>query len=178
MRMCSFWVSVKFIGIPRFTVFKVTSWAAQQGSRLVWRIYTPRKRVALEAIPCIATVGFLCYFSFRTPSDVLPCSSALKDKLIVWGLEAARNDNCIDFAPLIFTQLYLLPLVQLFLCLLNIGIFFDWRKMLKDVLGRVCKALLICLHNSLCARCWIKTHFCFVLFFSFKKVANTWSALI
>lgn len=132
---------------------------------------TPRQRVALEAIPCRAVKGFLCYFSFRTPSDVLPFSSALKDKLIVWGLGAARNDSCIYFAPLIVTQLYLLSLVQLFLCLLNIGIFFDCWKMLKDVLGRVCKAILICLRISLCARCWIKTHFCFVLF-NFKKKAN------
>ena len=126
----------------------------------------------MTAIPCTAIVGFSRYFPFCTRSNVLPFSSALKDKLIVWGLGAARNDNCIYFSPLILTQLSLLPLVKLFHCLLNTGIFFDCWKVLKDLLGRVCKAILICLHISLCARCWIKTRFCFVLLHNFEKNTN------
>lgn len=177
MQRFSFWVGGKFVGTPRFTVLKVTSGAAQRGSCLVRRINTPMNLfsgqwVALEAITCTAGAGFLCSFSFHMPSGALPFSSALKDQLIVWGLGPARNGDRISFAPLIHTQLYLLPLVQLFLCLINIGIFFDCQ-MLKDVFGRVCKAILVCLCISLCARCWIKTHFCFVLLVNFEKKVNT-----
>lgn len=49
--------------------------------------------------------------------------------------------------------------------------------MLKDLLGRVCKAILVCLHISLCARCWIKTHFSFVVLFNFEKKANAFNVI-
>lgn len=108
--------------------------------------------------------------AFHAPSDVLPFSSALENKLKIWG------PGSIYFSPLTFTQLSFLALVQMFLCLLSIAILFDWQKMLQDMNGRVCKAILIH-HINVCAEHWNKAHLCFVLLFNLGKKACIWSVL-
>lgn len=95
--------------------------------------------------------------------------------LLLWKTNSRSGaQGAFIFSPLTFTQLPFLILVQVFLCLLSIAFLFDWQKMLQDVSGRVCKAILTH-HIHVFAEHWNKAHLCFVLLFDLGKEARTWS---
>lgn len=70
--------------------------------------------------------------SHFVPSDVLVALPFRFERSTHCLENNARNDDRIYFAPPVFTQLHLLPLLRLFVCLLNIGTFFDCWTTLED----------------------------------------------